>query len=190
MLRVRGSLVAIDGAPALTPPDTREVVYATLNNSRRQRLETDWQLDFAYSIPGVGRYRVNTYFQRGTIGASFRLIAPDTVPIEKLGLPSVIRTFSKKPRGIVLVTGPTGSGKSTTLASVINEINETSDEHMLTIEEPVEFLHQHKKCIVNQRELGTDAPSFALGLKAALRQDPDVILVGEMRDMETICAAT
>jgi twitching motility protein PilT len=189
MLRVRGSLVAIDGAPALTPTDTREIVYAILNNSQRQRLETDWQLDFAYSIPGVGRYRVNTYFQRGTIGAAFRLIPTETVPIEQLGLPSVVRSFSKKPRGIVLVTGPTGSGKSTTLASLINEINETRDEHIMTIEDPIEFLHSHKRCIVNQRELGADAPSFALALKAALRQDPDVILVGEMRDMETIGTA-
>jgi len=189
MLRIRGSLVAIDGMPALTPTDTREIVYAILNNSQRQRLETDWQLDFAYSIPGVGRYRVNTYFQRGTIGAAFRLIPTETVPIEKLGLPPVIRTFSKKPRGIVLVTGPTGSGKSTTLASLINEINETRDEHIMTIEDPIEFLHSHKRCIVNQRELGADAPSFSLALKAALRQDPDVILVGEMRDMETIGTA-
>jgi twitching motility protein PilT len=189
MLRVRGSLVAIDGMPALTPTDTREIVYAILNNSQRQKLETDWQIDFAYSIPGVGRYRVNTYFQRGTIGAAFRLIPTETVPIEKLGLPSMIRSFAKKPRGIVLVTGPTGSGKSTTLASLINEINETRDEHIMTIEDPIEFLHSHKRCIVNQRELGADAASFALALKAALRQDPDVILVGEMRDMETIGTA-
>jgi twitching motility protein PilT len=189
MLRVRGSLVPIDGVPALTPTDTREIVYAILNNSQRQRLETDWQLDFAYSIPGVGRFRVNTYFQRGTIGAAFRLIPTTTVPIEQLGLPTVIRGFAKKPRGIVLVTGPTGSGKSTTLASLINEINEQRDEHIMTIEDPIEFLHQHKRCIVNQRELGSDAPSFALALKAALRQDPDVILVGEMRDMETIGTA-
>jgi twitching motility protein PilT len=189
MLRIRGSLVPIDGTPSLTPTDTREIVYAILNNSQRQRLETDWQLDFAYSIPGVGRYRVNTYFQRGTIGAAFRLIPTETVPIEQLGLPSVIRSFAKKPRGIVLVTGPTGSGKSTTLASLINEINETRDEHIMTIEDPIEFLHSHKRCIVNQRELGADAPSFALALKAALRQDPDVILVGEMRDMETIGTA-
>src|SRR3954449_9453144 len=189
MLRIRGGLVAMEGMPTLTPTDTREIVYAILNNSQRQRLETDWQLDFAYSIPGVGRFRVNTYFQRGTLGAAFRLIPSETVPLEKLGMPAVIRDFARKPRGIVLVTGPTGSGKSTTLASIINEINETRDEHILTIEDPIEFLHNHKRCIVNQRELGTDAPSFALGLKAALRQDPDVILVGEMRDMETIGTA-
>jgi twitching motility protein PilT len=189
MLRIRGSLVPMDDMPLLTPTDTREIVYAILNNSQRQRLETDWQLDFAYSIPGVGRYRVNTYFQRGTLGAAFRLIPTETVPIEQLGLPAVVRSFAKKPRGIVLVTGPTGSGKSTSLASLVNEINETRDEHIMTIEDPIEFLHSHKRCIVNQREVGADAPSFALALKAALRQDPDVILVGEMRDMETIGTA-
>ncbi|MEA2291100.1 MAG: twitching motility protein PilT [Solirubrobacteraceae bacterium] len=189
MLRIRGSLVALEGMPRLTPTDTREIVYAILNSSQRQRLETDWQLDFAYSVPGVGRYRVNAYFQRGTIGAAFRLIPTETVPIETLGLPPVVRSFSTKPRGIVLVTGPTGSGKSTTLASIINEINETRDDHIMTIEDPIEFLHNHKRCIVNQRELGSDAASFGLALKAALRQDPDVILVGEMRDMETIGTA-
>jgi twitching motility protein PilT len=189
MLRVRGSLTPIEGLPRLSPTDTREIVYSILNNSQRQKLETEWQLDLSYSIPGHARFRVNAYFQRGTLGAAFRLIPNETVPIEQLGLPPVVREFSTKPRGLVLVTGPTGSGKSTTLASVINEINETRDEHILTIEDPIEFLHRHKKCIVNQRELGTDAQSFALGLKAALRQDPDVILVGEMRDMETIGTA-
>ena len=157
MLRVRGSLVPVEGAPRMTATDTREIVYAILNSSQRQRLETDWQIDFAYSIPGNARFRVNAYFQRGTIGAAFRLIPAETVPIEKLGLPPVIREFASKPRGLVLVTGPTGSGKSTTLASIINEINETRDEHIMTIEDPIEFLHRHKKCIVNQRELGGDA---------------------------------
>ena len=189
MLRVRGSLVPVEGMPELTATDTREFIYAILNNSQRQRLETDWQFDFAYAIPGVGRFRVNAYYQRGTIGAAFRLIPTETVPIETLGLPSVIRTVARKPRGLVLVTGPTGSGKSTTLASLINEINETRDEHIMTIEDPIEFLHRHKKCIINQRELGGDAQSFSMALKAALRQDPDVILVGEMRDMETIGTA-
>jgi twitching motility protein PilT len=189
MLRIRGSLVPLEGQALMTATDTREIVYAILNSSQRQRLETDWQIDFAYSIPGHARYRVNAYFQRGTIGAAFRLIPNETVPIERLGLPPVIREFARKPRGIVLVTGPTGSGKSTTLASMINEINETRDEHIMTIEDPIEFLHRHKRCIVNQRELGGDAKSFAMALKAALRQDPDVILVGEMRDMETIGTA-
>ncbi len=189
MLRVRGSLVPVEGQQRLTATDTREIVYAILNSSQRQRLETDWQIDFAYSIPGHARFRVNAYFQRGTIGAAFRLIPAETVPIDTLGLPLVVREFARKPRGIVLVTGPTGSGKSTTLASLINEINETRDEHIMTIEDPIEFLHRHKKCIINQREVGGDAQSFAMALKAALRQDPDVILVGEMRDMETIGTA-
>jgi twitching motility protein PilT len=188
MLRLRGSLVPMD-LPNVTPTDSREIIYSILTNSQRQRLETDWQLDFAYSIPGHARFRVNTFFQRGSISAAFRLIPSETVPIEKLGLPSVVHDFATKPRGLVLVTGPTGSGKSTTLASLIDEINQARTEHILTIEDPIEFLHQHKRCIVNQRELGADAPSFALGLKAALRQDPDVILVGEMRDMETIGTA-
>jgi twitching motility protein PilT len=189
MLRLRGALVPVEGKARLTATDTREIIYAILNSSQRQRLETEWQIDFAYSIPGHARFRVNAYFQRGTIGAAFRLIPAETVPIEQLGLPPVIREFARKPRGLVLVTGPTGSGKSTTLASLINEINETRDEHIMTIEDPIEFLHRHKKCIVNQRELGSDAQSFAMALKAALRQDPDVILVGEMRDMETIGTA-
>src|SRR5215218_416706 len=189
MIRQHGALVPLEGMPKLTPTDTREIIYAILNSSQRQRLETDWQIDFAYSVPGHGRFRVNAYLQRGTLAAAFRLIPSKTVPIEQLGLPPVVREFAKKPRGIVLVTGPTGSGKSTTLASLINEINETRDDHIMTIEDPIEFLHSHKRCIINQRELGSDAPSFSLALKAALRQDPDVILVGEMRDMETIGTA-
>jgi twitching motility protein PilT len=189
MLRLRGALVPVEDTPRLTAADTREIIYAVLNSSQRQRLESEWQIDFAYSIPGHARFRVNAYFQRGTLGAAFRLIPAETVPIERLGLPPVIRDFARKPRGLVLITGPTGSGKSTTLASLINEINETRDEHIMTIEDPIEFLHSHKRCIVNQRELGGDAQSFALALKSALRQDPDVILVGEMRDMETIATA-
>ncbi len=189
MLRERGALAPIDGLARLTPTDTREIVYSILNNAQRQRLETEAQLDFSYMVPGRGRFRVNAYMQRGSIAAAFRLIPSKTVPIEQLGLPPVIRDFARKPRGLVLVTGPTGSGKSTTLASMINEINETRSEHILTIEDPIEFVHTHKRCIVNQRELGNDAHSFALALKAALRQDPDVILVGEMRDMETIGTA-
>jgi twitching motility protein PilT len=189
MVRVRGRLHPLDEHPILTPTDTREIVYSILTNDQRQRLETDWQLDFAYSIPNKARFRVNAYFQRAALSAAFRLIPFEITPLADLGLPPVIEEFAHKPRGIVLVTGPTGSGKSTTLASVLDVINSSREEHILTIEDPIEFLHQHKRCIVNQRELGSDAPTFAAGLKAALRQDPDVILVGEMRDLETIGTA-
>jgi twitching motility protein PilT len=189
MVRIRGRLTPMDGYPALTPTDTREIVYSILSNSQRQRLENNWQIDFAYQIPGRARFRVNAYFQRSAIGAAFRLIPFEITPLEELGLPPSVLEFTKKPRGLVLVTGPTGSGKSTTLASMVDVINSEREEHIMTIEDPIEFLHQHKKCIVNQRELGSDATSFADALKAALRQDPDVILVGEMRDLETIGTA-
>jgi twitching motility protein PilT len=188
-VRVRGRLVPLDDYPVLTPTETREIVYSILTNDQRQRLETDWQIDFAYSIPGHARFRVNAYFQRAAIGAAFRLIPFSITKIDELGLPPVIHEFAKKPRGFVLFTGPTGSGKSTSLAAIIDEINESREDHILTIEDPIEFLHSHKNCLVNQRELGADAQSFAAGLKAALRQDPDVILVGEMRDLETIHTA-
>jgi twitching motility protein PilT len=188
MIRQHGKLHALD-YPALTPQQTREVVYSILTNDQRQRLETDWQIDFAYSIPGKARFRVNSYMQRASLSAAFRLIPSDMPALRDLGLPPVLQEFTKKPRGFVLVTGPTGSGKSTTLAAMLDSINDERHEHILTIEDPIEFLHKHKKCIVNQRELGADAQTFALGLKAALRQDPDVILVGEMRDLETISTA-
>jgi twitching motility protein PilT len=188
-VRVRGRLTALDEFPVLTPTDTREIVYSILGNDQRQRLETDWQVDLAYTIPNRARFRVNAYFQRSAIGAAFRLIPSEIVSIDKLGLPPIVHELTKKPRGFVLVTGPTGSGKSTSLASMIDEINETREEHIMTIEDPIEFLHSHKKCLVNQRELGSDAQSFGAALRSALRQDPDVILVGEMRDLETIQTA-
>ena len=188
-IRVRGRLIPLEEYPKLLPADTREIIYGILTNDQRQRLETDWQIDFAYSIPGRARFRVNAYFQRSSLGAAFRLIPSIITPIDDLGLPPVVHDFCKKPRGFVLVTGPTGSGKSTSLASMIDEINETREQHIMTVEDPIEFLHGHKKCLVNQRELGSDAQSFAMALKAALRQDPDVILVGEMRDLETIHTA-
>ena len=189
MIRVRGRLTPMEGYPVLTPTDTREILYSILSNAQRQKLENNWQLDFAYQIPGAARFRVNAYFQRSALGAAFRLIPFEIAPLETLGMPAVVADFATKPRGLVLVTGPTGSGKSTTLASLIDVINETREEHIMTIEDPIEFLHSHKKCMVNQRELGADATSFAEALKAALRQDPDVILVGEMRDLETIGTA-
>ncbi len=189
MVRVRGRLTPLEGYPTLSTTDTREIVYSILTNDQRQKFENEWQLDFAYSVPGHARFRVNAFLQRAAIGAAFRLIPAEIVSIEDLGLPAVAHEFTKKPRGFVLVTGPTGSGKSTSLASMIDAINATREEHIMTVEDPIEFLHSHKKCIVNQRELGSDAQTFELALKAALRQDPDVILVGEMRDLETISTA-
>ena len=188
-VRVRGRLQPLEDYPVMTTEQTRETIYSILTNDQRQRLETDWQIDFAYAIPGRARFRVNAYYQRSAIGAAFRLIPFSIKTVEELGLPSVMHDLAKRPRGFVLVTGPTGSGKSTSLAAVVDEINATREEHIMTIEDPIEFLHGHKKCIVNQREIGSDASSFAAGLKAALRQDPDVILVGEMRDLETIHTA-
>src|ERR1700748_1556100 len=188
-VRVRGRLVPMEGYPVLTPNDTREIVYSILSEGQRQKFENNWQLDFAYQIPGRARFRVNAYFQRAAVGAALRLIPFDVVPFDRLGLPPVVAEFANKPRGLVLVTGPTGSGKSTTLASLIDVINANREEHIMTVEDPIEFLHKHKKCMVNQRELGSDAMSFADALKGALRQDPDVILVGEMRDLETIGTA-
>ncbi len=188
-IRVRGQLQPLEGFPLLTPTDTREVIYSILTSDQRQRLETDWQIDLSYTVPGRARFRVNAYFQRSALNAAFRLIPFEIVSIDMLGLPPIVHEMTKKPRGFVLVTGPTGSGKSTSLAAMIDEINETREEHILTIEDPIEFLHRHKRCLVNQRELGTDATSFGAALKAALRQDPDVVLVGEMRDLETISTA-
>src|SRR6201982_3641991 len=188
-VRVRGRLAPLEEDPKLSTADTREIVYSILTSDQRQRLETDWQLDFAYSVPGHARFRVNAYFQRGALGAAFRLIPFGLSSVDELGLPAVVHDMARRPRGFVLVTGPTGSGKSTSLAAMIDEINKTREEHIMTIEDPIEFLHAHKKCMVNQRELGSDAQSFGHALKAALRQDPDVILVGEMRDLETISTA-
>jgi twitching motility protein PilT len=188
-IRVRGRITPMEGYPPLSPQETREIIYSILNDSQRKRFENEQQLDFAYSIPKVARFRVNCYFQRGSISAAFRLIPHEIRSLESLGLPLVLEEFARKPRGFVLFTGPTGSGKTTSLAAMIDMINGEREEHILTIEDPIEFLHSHKKCIVNQREIGADATDFSIALKAALREDPDVILVGEMRDLETISTA-
>jgi twitching motility protein PilT len=188
-IRVRGRIVPMDNYGPLDSQQTREVVYSILNDDQRKRFENNQQLDFAYAIPNVARFRVNTFFQRGAISAAFRRVPHQIPDLGSLRVPEVLRDFTRRPRGFVLVTGPTGSGKSTTLAAMVDVINSEREDHILTIEDPIEFLHTHKRSIVNQREVGADAIDFALGLKAALRQDPDVILVGEMRDLETISTA-
>src|SRR5712692_10740104 len=189
VMRVRGELERLEEYAPLTPEDSQGLLYRILSSEQQKNLEIKRQLDFSHSIPGLARFRVNVYFQRESIGAAFRLIPAEIKTLEELGIPATLHQLAQKPRGLVLVTGPTGSGKSTTLAAVIDEINRNRSEHILTIEDPIEFLHRHKRCIVNQREIGPDATSFAEALKAALRQDPDVILVGEMRDLETISTA-
>jgi len=188
IVRVNGILEPLEYS-SFTKTDTRELVYSILSQDQRQRLENEWEIDFSYAVPGQARFRVNTFFQRNSLSAAFRLIPVDIPRLDELGLPRVLHELAKKPRGFVVVTGPTGSGKSTTLAAMIDEINETRDEHIITIEDPIEFLHRHKKCHVNQREVGSDTKGFDRALKSALRQDPDVILIGEMRDLETISTA-
>jgi twitching motility protein PilT len=188
-IRVRGRILPLEEYGPLSPQETRDTVYSLLNDDQRKRFESNKQLDLAYAVPGVARFRVNCFFQRGSISAAFRRIPHEIPELGELGLPPVLEEFTRKPRGFVLVTGPTGSGKSTSLAAMLDIINREREEHILTIEDPIEFLHRHKKCIVNQREIGADAEDFSLALKSALREDPDVILVGEMRDLETISTA-
>jgi twitching motility protein PilT len=188
-VRVRGEVHPVEDLPPLTSEETQQLVYRILSTEQQKRLEIDRQIDVSYEVPGVARFRVNVFFQQNAIGAALRLIPTQIRSLEELGLPGSLHDLTERPRGLVLVTGPTGSGKSTTLASLIDEINRTRSAHILTIEDPIEFLHPHRRCIVNQREIGTDAPGFAGALRAALRQDPDVILLGEMRDLETIATA-
>jgi twitching motility protein PilT len=189
VLRLRGSLHRLEDLPVLTAEDTRHLLYRITSTEQQKKLELDRQLDMSYSIPGVARFRVNIYSQRESLAGAFRLIPTELKTLEELGMPKSLYEFCEKPRGLVLVTGPTGSGKSTTLSALIDEINRTRADHIITIEDPIEFLHKHKNCVVNQRELGPDATSFADALRGALRQDPDVILLGEMRDLETISTA-
>jgi twitching motility protein PilT len=188
-IRIRGRIVPLEEYGKLSPQQTRDTVYSMLNDDQRKRFESNKQLDLAYAVPGVSRFRVNCFFQRGSISAAFRRIPHEIPQLGELGLPQILEEFTRKPRGFVLVTGPTGSGKSTSLAAMIDIINREREEHILTIEDPIEFLHSHKQCLVNQREIGADADDFALALKSALREDPDVILVGEMRDLETMSTA-
>jgi twitching motility protein PilT len=188
-IRLNGRLERMEEFERLVPDDTQRLLYGVLSTEQQKHLEINRQIDVAYSIPGLARFRVNVYFQRNALGAAFRLIPHELKSLEELGMPRSLHELATRPRGLVLVTGPTGSGKSTTLAAMIDEINRTRQEHIMTVEDPIEFLHRHKKCIVNQREIGPDAVSFADALRGALRQDPDVILLGEMRDLETIATA-
>lgn len=188
ILRIDGKLTPLDMEP-LKPSNTKDLVYNTLSESLIQQLEKEGELDTSFSSPGIGRYRVNAYKQRGSYAMALRIIPLEIPSMESLGLPAVIKDLARLPRGLILVTGPTGSGKSTTLAAMIDLINKERNCHILTLEDPIEYLHKHNKSIVNQREIGIDSYSFANALRAALRQDPDVILVGEMRDLETISIA-
>src|SRR5690625_4978233 len=189
MMRRRGALEALEGYPMLRGESIQRVLFSILTQKQREKFEESLELDFSYSIPGQSRYRVNLYYQRESVGAAFRLIPYEIKSLETLGIPPTVAEFSELPRGMVLVTGPTGSGKSTTLAALVDLCNETRPEHIMTVEDPIEFLHRHKKALVNQREVGTDTQSFAQALKHVLRQDPDIILVGEMRDLDTISVA-
>ena len=187
-LRIDGDLVPLK-TNKLTPVETRNLCYSVLSDKQKQRFEEDLELDFSFGVKGLARFRGNMFVQRGATCAAFRLIPYEIPPLEQLGLPPVVQRITDKPRGLVLVTGPTGSGKSTTLASMISRINHTQRGHIMTIEDPIEYLHQHGTCIVNQREVGQDTKSFKSALKYVLRQDPDVVLLGEMRDHETMEAA-
>jgi len=188
-MRVWGRLMPMEQYEVLTPEDTFQLGYSMLNTFQKQKFEKFWELDLSYGVPGLGRFRVNIYRQRGAVGIAIRVI-PMVIPsIEALNLPPILKALTRKPRGLVLVTGPTGHGKSTTLASMIDFINNERSCHIVTVEDPIEYLHQHKKAIVNQRELGFDTQSFPNALRAVLREDPNVVLIGEMRDLETISAA-
>jgi twitching motility protein PilT len=187
-MRFHGTLVGLD-APVVTPNDSRSLVLSIMNEAQRDELDRTWEADFAYSIPAVARFRINAYFQRGSVGAAARALPPTIGSFAELGLPAVIEELANKPRGLVLVTGPTGAGKTTTLASVIDYINTNRELHIITIEDPIEYVHKHKMSIVTQREVGSDTKAFANALRYILRQDPDVILIGEMRDLPTIQAA-
>jgi twitching motility protein PilT len=187
-IRIDGKLVPLD-MPPLAAPETKQLAYSVLTDAQKHRFEENLELDLSFGIKGLARFRANIFNQRGATAAVYRQIPYEILGFKELGLPQVVEEICNKPRGLVLVTGPTGSGKSTTLAAMIDKINRERHEHIITIEDPVEFLHAHKNCIVNQRELHADTHSFGNSLKSALRQDPDVVLIGEMRDLETIESA-
>jgi twitching motility protein PilT len=188
-VRIHGELKRLTEFPVLNGSEIRRMVYAILTQKQREKFESELELDTSHSIPGRGRFRVNVFLQRDSVGAVLRIIPYEILALEELGLPASVAQFAELPRGLVLITGPTGSGKSTTLASLVDVINRTKPVHIMTVEDPIEFLHDHKMATINQREVGEDTHSFAQALKHVLRQDPDVILVGEMRDLETIHTA-
>src|ERR1043166_769645 len=185
-VRVHGHLAPLPGYPVLSPSDTKRLSYSVLTDAQKHRFEENLELDFSFGLKGMSRFRANLFNQKGAVGAVFRSIPYEIKTFEALGLPQIVTDLCRKPRGLILVTGPTGSGKSTTLASMVDKINMDRHDHILTIEDPIEFLHNHKNCVINQREVAADTHSFSSALRAALRQDPDVVLVGEMRDLETI----
>jgi twitching motility protein PilT len=189
VVRVNGDLERLDQFPVLTPRGLQGMIYAILPQKMREKFEQELELDMSYALPGKARFRVNVYFQRDSVGAAFRLIPYEIKSIQDLALPGVVADLARFQRGFVVVTGPTGSGKSTTLAAMVDVVNKERAGHIMTVEDPIEFLHTHQRCIVNQREVGADTHGFSAALKHVLRQDPDVILVGEMRDLETISTA-
>src|SRR5438045_3811925 len=189
LIRVHGEIRPLEGYRPLTSADTKQLAYSVLTDAQKHRFEENMELDFSFGVKGLSRFRANVFNQRGAVCAVFRAIPYEIKSFEELGLPAVVKELCNKPRGLILVTGPTGSGKSTTLAAMIDKVNRERHEHILTIEDPIEFLHNHKSCIVNQREVNADTKGFSEALRAALRQDPDVVLVGEMRDLETIESA-
>src|SRR6266545_1946809 len=188
-IRLHGKLTPLSQFELLTPPDTQRLAYSVLNEAQKQKFEEDNELDLSFGIQGLARFRCNVYRQRGAIGCAIRVIPVKIRGFGELGLPPIVEQLAERPKGLILVTGPTGSGKSTTLAAMVDKINSERTEHIMTIEDPIEFVHHHKKCLVNQREVYSDTQSFKNALKYILRQDPDVVLVGEMRDLETIAAA-
>ena len=187
-IRVHGHLQRLP-LPDLQPSDTKQLVYSVLTDAQKKRFEESLELDFSFGIKGLARFRCNVFNQRGAVGAVYRLIPEKIRSFAELGLPPVLATLAARPRGLVLITGPTGSGKSTTLAAMIDKINIERHDHILTIEDPIEYIHQHKNCLVNQREVHSDTASFMNALRAALREDPDIVLIGEMRDLETVESA-
>jgi twitching motility protein PilT len=187
-VRIHGHLERLP-LPELSPSDTKQLVYSVLTDSQKKRFEETLELDFSFGIKGLARFRCNVFNQRGAVGAVYRLIPEKIRAFNELGLPAVLSTLAERPRGLVLVTGPTGSGKSTTLAAMVDKINIERKDHILTIEDPIEYIHQHKGCLVNQREVHSDTGSFSNALRAALREDPDIVLIGEMRDLETVESA-